>query len=818
MYQDGLTSDKPFRKSATTVGNVLGHYHPHGDGAVYDSMVRLAQPFSLRYPLVDGHGNFGNVDGDGAAAYRYTEARMSKIASEMLVDIEKRVVDFIPNFDNKAVEPVVLPSRFPNLLVNGSVGIAVGMATNIPPHNMSEVIDGTIFLMDNPKCTIPDLIHIIKGPDFPTRATIYGTKGIHEAYMTGRGRVLVRAKAHFEEKHNRTSIIFTEIPYQVNKSTLVSSIADLIKDKKIEGISDLRDESGRAGMRIVVDLKREANAQLVLNLLYKYSQLQNTFAINMLALVDGEPKTLNLKQVLYYYIRHQEDVVTRRVTFDLEKALARLHILEGYKIAIDNIEAVIATIRACRTIPEAKEALIAKFGFSDIQGQAIVEMPLGRLAGLEIEKILTETAEKQALVEKLEGILADEGKILAIIKEDLLEIKRKYGDERRTDIEQVENEILLEDLIERQKCAITISNSGYIKRMPIDVYQAQNRGGKGITAMATKEEDYVKDIFISHSHNYLFLFSNRGKLYIKKCYEIPEASRTSKGTNIINILNLKEGEKITAFISVGKINTDENLVMVTKRGIVKRTLLSRFRHIRKDGIIAISLLDNDELLYVKKTRGQSDIIIATSDGNGIKFSEGDVRVMGRTAKGVRGVRLREDSSVVGVIVLEKNEEGEYDKKLLTITENGFGKKTPASLYPLRHRGGKGIICHKLNEKTGVLAGMCAVEESDDVMLITDGGMLIRIPVSQVSTTGRSTSGVIVMRMANDSRIANFQRIVNEEEAEKCEEPDADETEEGLEVLMAEDENEDENEDKNEDENEDEIDEEEIDADEDDSEE
>ncbi len=779
MYEDGLTSDKPFRKSATTVGNVLGHYHPHGDTAVYDAMVRLAQPFSMRYPLVEGHGNFGNVDGDGAAAYRYTEARMSKMANEMMVDIEKRVVDFIPNFDNKAEEPVVLPARFPNLLVNGSVGIAVGMATNIPPHNMSEVIDGTIYLMDNPKCTVPDLIQIIKGPDFPTYATIHGTKGIHEAYMTGRGKVLVRAKAHFEEKNGRTSIVFTEIPYQVNKSMLVSSIADLIKNKRIEGIADLRDESGRAGMRIVVDLKREANSQLVLNLLYKYSQLQDTFAINMLALVDGEPKTLNLKQVLHHYIRHQEEVVTRRVQFDLDKAKARLHILEGYKLAIDNIDAVIATIRASTTIPDARNALIANFGFSEIQAQAIVEMPLGRLAGLEIEKILNEMAEKIALVERLEAILADENEILAIIREELLEVKRKFGDERRTEIELVENEILLEDLIERQKCAITISNSGYIKRMPIDVYQSQNRGGKGITAMATKEEDYVKDIFISHSHNYLFLFSNYGKLFIKKCYEIPEASRTSKGTNIVNILNLREGEKITAFISVGKINTDEYLVMVTKQGIVKRTELSKFRHIRKDGVIAITLLEEDELLYVNKTDGNHDVVIATSNGNGIRFAESDVRVMGRTAKGVRGVRLGEGCKVVGVAVLDPNSETE-GKTLLTITERGFGKKTASDLYPIRHRGGKGIICHKLTEKTGALAGMCEVHESDDVMLITDGGMLIRTPVAQVSETGRSASGVIIMRMAQGSNLAGFQRIVNEDDTDKIEVTE--ETEESDDVL------------------------------------
>lgn len=765
MYEDGLTYDKAFRKSATTVGNVLGSYHPHGDVAVYDTLVRMAQPFSLRYPLVEGHGNFGNIDGDGAAAYRYTEARMAKISNEMLADLDKNVVDFMPNFDNRKKEPVVLPSRFPNLLVNGSVGIAVGMATNIPPHNLGEVIDATVYLMDNPDCTIMDLMQYIKGPDFPTGATIYGKNGIYEAYTTGRGKIRLRAKYHFEEHGGRQSIVYTEIPYQVNKSMLVKSIADLVNDKKIEGIADLRDESGRDGMRIVVDLKKDVNRDVIVNLLYKNTQLQDTFAVNMLALVNNEPKTLNLKQVLTYYVKHQEDVITRRTIFDRDKALARLHILEGYKIAIDNIDEVVRIIRSSKTVADAKSALIERFGLSDVQGQAIVEMPLGKLAGLEIEKVLAEMAEKKALVEKLNGILADINKVNEIIRDDLLEIKRKFGDERLTGIEEADD-ILLEDLIEKHKCIVTMTNTGYIKRMRVDLYQAQNRGGKGITAMATRDEDYVKDVFVSHSHNYLFMFSNFGKLFVKKCYEIPEASRTAKGMNIVNILNLAEGEKITTIVSGDRLDADDYLTMVTRSGTVKRTPISCFRRIRKGGLRAIGLAEGDELIFVARTDGNNDILIGAAGGRGVRFHESDVRVMGRTARGVRGIRLAEGDRVVGCVAIDPSSEG---KTVLTITENGYGKRTEIDKFPVRHRGGKGVIIHKLTDKTGVLAGMSAVREDDDIIMISDSGLLVRTRVDGIPCKGRATMGVRTMRVAEDAKLISFQRVKNDEELEKEEE-------------------------------------------------
>lgn len=766
MYNDGLTNDKPFRKSATTVGNVLGHYHPHGDAAVYDTMVRMAQPFSLRYPLIEGHGNFGNVDGDGAAAYRYTEARLQKIANEMMVDIEKDVVDFMPNFDNKLKEPTVLPARFPNLLVNGSIGIAVGMATNIPSHNMREVVDGTIYLMEHPEAEIADIMQFIKGPDFPTAGTIYGTAGIAQAYMTGKGHIMVRAKTHIEENKNRTSIIVTEIPYQVNKSVLVSSIADLVKEKRIEGIADLRDETSlKTGMRIVIDLKRDANPQIILNLLYKYTRMQDTFAINMLALVDNEPKTLNLKQILNHYISHQTSVIRRRTEFELKKAKARMHIYEGYKIAVDNIETVIKIIRSSKDIPQARLNLMEHFEFSQAQAQAIVEMPLGRLSGLEIENIMAELARLAELIEKLEGILADQQKIHNIIKEDLQEIARKYGDDRRTDIEVAADDILIEDLIEKHKCVVTVSNTGYIKRQPVDTYQSQNRGGKGITAMGTKEEDYVSNLIVSHSHNYLFMFSNYGKLYVKKCYEIPEASRTAKGTNLVNILQLDSGEKITAFVSGDRLNADAYLTMVTKLGIIKRTEISRFKHLRKGGIIAITLDEGDELLYVNKTDGNSDIMIATSEGSCVRFKEQDIRATGRTSRGVRAINLGKGGVVVGTTIITPEEVKQATKKLCTITENGFGKRSDIEEFSVHKRGGKGMICHKINEKTGKLAGIAGVEESDDIMLITDSGIIIRTSVSQVSTVGRNASGVIVMR-TGDAKIVSFSRIVKDDDIDR----------------------------------------------------
>ncbi len=775
MYEDKLTSDKPFRKSATTVGNVLGHYHPHGDAAVYDAMVRLAQSFSMRYPLIEGHGNFGNIDGDGAAAYRYTEARMAKMANSMLQDIEKDVVDFTPNFDNKLKEPTVLPSRFPNLLCNGSVGIAVGMATNIPPHNLCEVIDAVIYLMDHPEAEVRDLMAFVKGPDFPTAAKIYGTNGIEQAYLTGRGKVLMRARTHFETHGKRECIIVDEIPYQVNKSNLVSGIADLVKDKRIEGIVDLRDESCKGKIRIVIELRHDVNREVILNLLYKYSQLQDTFAMNMLALVKGEPKTLSLKQMLKYYLEHQEEVTSRRTKFDLDKALARLHILEGYKIAIDNIEEVIRIIRSHKTVAEAKAALIARFGLSDVQGQAIVEMPLGRLAGLEIEKILEEMAEKQALVEKLQAILADREKLLGVLKDELLEIRRRFGDERRTTIEQAADDIVLEDLIEKHKAVITVTHAGYIKRQKLSDYQAQHTGGKGMRALTTKEEDSIRDLLVSHSHNFVFFFSNFGRLYVKKCYEIPEASRTAKGTNLVNVLNLKEGEKITAFLSVPKINTEETLSFVTKCGFVKRTPLKLFRHIRRDGVKAITLNESDELLFVNKTEGEGDLFVAATNGLAVRFHESEIRLMGRTARGVRAMRLAQDEEICGALAIDQKEE----RSLVTMSDNGVGKRSSFDDFAAKHRGGKGMRCQKLGGKAGErLVGIAAVNEEDDLILISSDGKLIRVHAEKISLVGRNSSGIYVMRPEEGERLISFQRVVNEEEIEK----DAENAEESDEVL------------------------------------
>lgn len=771
MSQDGLTYNKPFRKSATTVGNVLGHYHPHGDASVYDALVRLAQPFSMRYPLVEGHGNFGNVDGDPPAAYRYTEARMAKISDEMLSDIDKDVVDFMPNFDNKLKEPTVLPARFPNLLANGSIGIAVGMATNIPPHNLNEVIDGAIHLMYHPDCEISELINFIKGPDFPTYATIHGTAGIYEAYMTGRGRIYVRAKADFEEKHGRTSIVISEIPYQVNKSTLVANIAELVNEKRIEGISDIRDESGRDGMRIVIDVKRDANPNVVLNLLYKYSQLQDTFAVNMLALVGGEPKILNLKQMLRHYIDHQIEVVERHIRFDLDKAKRRAHIVEGLKIAIDNIDEVIKIIRYTPGgIPEVKTALINRFDLSDIQATEIVQMPLGRLSGLEIDKLLEELDSLHKKIAELTELLTDSGKIMDIVRDDLLEIKRKYGDERRTRIEAVENEIVLEDLIERKDCVVTISHQGYIKRMPVDTYSAQKRGGKGITAMNTKEEDFVENVFIANSHNYIMMFSNIGKVFVKKAYELPEASRTSKGTNLVNIIELQPDEKITAYVSLESLkDKDLYLTMVTKNGVIKRTSLELYKNIRRAGLIAINLDEGDELLYVLKTDGNSNMLLATHNGLAVYFDENDVRPLGRGARGVKAITVSDGDFVVGAVATLKDE----TRKVLTITENGLGKRTELSEFSLHNRGGKGMKCHNLNEKTGKLNGIALVNDDDDVMLITNTGTIIRTHVDEISVIGRTASGVRVMRTGEDVLITNFTVVEKSEEQEDSASDNAD---------------------------------------------
>ena len=781
MYEDKLTYDKPFRKSATTVGDVLGRYHPHGDAAVYDTMVRMAQPFSLRYPLIEGHGNFGNIDGDGAAAYRYTEARMAKISNLMLQDIEKDVVDFTPNFDNRLKEPVCLPSRFPNLLVNGSIGIAVGMATNIPPHNMNEVIDAVDYLIDNPDCEIQDLIGYIKGPDFPTYGIIHGTAGIYEAYMTGRGRIKVRAKTHFEERGNKRSIIVTELPYQVNRSLLLENMANLVKSKRIEGISDIRNESGRAGMRIVIDLKREANANVVLNYLFKYTQLEDTFAINMLALVKGEPKVLNLKEMLGHYLDHQRDIIVRRTKFDLARAERSAHIYEGYKIAIDNIDRVIEIIRGSKTIGDAKENLMNEFTLTDIQAQAIVDMTLGRLSGMERLKIEETLASLYKLIEELKAILADDHKVTAIIKEDLEDIKKKFGDERRTEIEQVENEILMEDLIDRVRCVVTYTKAGYIKRLPADTYSAQRRGGKGITGMATKEEDFVIKVMISESHDYLMMFSNKGRVYIKKCYEIPESSRQSKGTNIVNVLSLESGEQITAIITLHEFTDDRYLVMMTKYGVIKRVNLMEYKTRRANGLFAITLDEGDELLYVMKTDGYEQIIAATHNGMAIRFDENDVRCVGRQARGVRAITLSEDDFVVGAAAITDDFE-ETGRKIITVTEGGFGKKCDIDDYTLQHRGGKGVICHRINDKTGKLCGIAVVEPEEEIMIITNSGIIIRMSADEIPVYGRAASGVIVMRISEESSIVGFTTVKKEE----TEGSDVSDGETGGDIVTAED--------------------------------
>ena len=758
MYEDGLVHSKPFRKSATTVGNVLGRYHPHGDAAVYGTMVRMAQPFTLRYPLVEGHGNFGSVDGDGAAAYRYTEARLDRIADEMMRDLDKNVVPMMPNFDNRLKEPTVLPSRFPNLLVNGSMGIAVGMATNIPPHNLGEVIDATIYRMDNPDCTVDNLMQFVKGPDFPTYATIYGINGIKQAYTTGKGHIMVRSKATIEEEERR--IIFTEIPYAVNKSMLCESIAQCVKDKKIDGITELRDESGRDGMRIVVEYRRDVNSQILLNQLYKYTQLQETFAINMLALVNNEPKVLNLPNILDLYIEHQEQVIIRRTQFDLDKAKARAHIFEGYKIALDNIDEIVQIMKTSPSIPESKLTLMERFGLSEIQAQAIVEMTLGKLTGMERGKIEDELLRLHNLIVELESILADMGKVKQIIKDEMREVRARYADERRTEILPAEQEIVLEDLIERHSCVITLTHAGYIKRQPADTYASQHRGGKGIIGMGTKDEDFIEKVISVNSHSYLMMFTNTGKVQMRKAYLIPEAGRTAKGQNLVNILELTEGEKITACISVDDFNDDTYLTMVTKFGVIKRTPLSEYEYQRKGGKIALNLDEGDELVFVVCTHGECDLMIATANGQAVRFSESNVRVMGRTARGVRGIRLKDGDYVTGVCVVDDT------KSLLCVTENGFGKRSPFDDFRLmKNRGGGGVTCYNLTEKSGQLTGIAAVTDDDDIMMITDSGVIIRTPVSDIPERSRSAGGVIVMRLGDDQKLVNFTVVAHVEEEE-----------------------------------------------------
>ena len=759
MYEDGLTSDKPYRKSATTVGDVLGRYHPHGDSSVYDAMVRMAQTFSLRYPLIDGHGNFGSIDGDGAAAYRYTEARMSKIAEIMLTDIEKNTVDFMPNFDDRLQEPTVLPAKIPALLVNGSSGIAVGMATNIPPHNLTEVINGIIKIIDDDNVTDEQLMQIIKGPDFPTGGMILGRDAIKQAYTTGKGKITVRAEAEIEEMSNgKQKIIVTSLPYQVNKAKLIENIANLVKEKRIEGISELRDESDRENaVRIHIGLKKDANARVVLNQLYKNTQMQDTFGVIMLALVDGQPRILTLRQCLDYYIDHRKGVILRRTQFELDKALARAHILEGLKIALDNIDEVINIIRS--SYDDAKERLMERFGLSDIQAQAILDMRLKTLSGLQREKIEEEYNELMKLIAHLREILGSEKLVFEIIKEELTEVKEKYGDERLTKIVAAEGEFNEEDLIKEEQMVVALTHFGYIKRMPIDTYRSQKRGGKGISGISTREEDFVKQIFTTSTHDTVLFFSNKGKLYRLRGYEIPEAGRIAKGTAIVNLLSLDAGEKISAVIPISDFEDSKYLLMATKNGLIKKTPLQEYNSSRKTGLLAITLKDDDELIDVRLTDGQDNVVLVTEKGLCITFDEKDVRPVGRSAQGVLGIRLDEDDTVIGMESILSNNKG---VTLLAITENGFGKRTELDEYRVQNRGGRGVITYKITPKTGNIVGIRMAKEDDDVMLITNSGTIIRINVKDVSILGRATQGVTLMRTNENEKVVSIETVEPEE--------------------------------------------------------
>ena len=764
MYEDNLTPEREYRKSATTVGNVLGRYHPHGDASVYDALVRMAQDFSMRYPTVDGHGNFGSVDGDPAAAYRYTEARMSKMAMRMLTDIEKETVDFMPNFDESRKEPVVLPSRFPHLLVNGSDGIAVGMATKIPPHNLTEVINGIIAVIDNPEITIDELMEYIKGPDFPTGAQIMGTNGIRSAYHTGRGKLRLRAKADIEEYgDNRQRIVFTEIPYMVNKARLIENIAGLVRDKRLEGISDLRDESDRDGMRIVVEIKRDANATIVLNQLYKYTQLEDTFSIIMLALVNRvEPKILNLREILDEYISFQKDVIIRRCIFDKRKAEARAHILEGLRIALDHIDEIISIIR--NSYNDAKPNLMERFDFSDVQAQAILDMRLARLQGLEREKIDNEYTEILAFIKELEEILGSEQRVLEVIKEEISEIRDKFGDERRTSIEPVVDDIDYEDLIEEEDVVVTMTKQGYIKRLAADTYRSQKRGGKGIIGMQTKEEDFVNTMFVASTHAYILFFTNSGRMYRIKTYEIPEAGRQAKGTAIVNLIPLEPGEKISAMIPVREYIEGENLIMATRNGVIKKTDIMEYENAPKGGKIAINLDEGDELINVKKTDGSSDIFLGTHEGKMIRFAEDDVRILGRVSRGVRGIMLKDGDYVVGMDVMREG------ARVLVISEKGYGKKTELDEYKVQARGGQGTTTYKISDETGYVSGFGLVTDDDDVIIITSEGVIIRIDTKDINTLKRVTKGVRLMRLGDGVEIVSAATVAHEDEAEEADAP------------------------------------------------
>ena len=748
MDELNMTPDKQYRKSARVVGDVLGKYHPHGDSSVYGAMVRLAQDFNTRYLLVDGHGNFGSVDGDGAAAMRYTESRMTKLATEMLRDIGKNTVSFKPNFDETLMEPTVLPSRFPNLLVNGSSGIAVGMATNIPPHNLREIIDGLSMMIDEPDVTVDDLMKVIKGPDFPTGGSIMGKEGIRKAFRSGRGKVTLRAVAEIEESNRgKHSIVVTEIPYQVNKSNLIEKIAEYVREKKLEGISDLRDESDREGMRIVIELKRDANPNVVLNNLYKHTQLQTTFGIINLALVNGEPKVLNIREMLYYYLEHQKDIITKRMKYDLNKADERAHIVEGLRIALDHIDEIIRLIRGSGDDQEAREALMNRFSLSEKQAQAILDMRLKRLTGLERGKLDEEYEALIKEINRLKEILASERLKMNLIKEELIEIKEKYGDLRRTRIMSATHEINIEDMIEDEDVVITLTHFGYIKRMPEGTYRPQKRGGRGVMALSKREEDFVEDLYITSTHSTILFFTNKGKVFSLKAYEIPEASRQAKGTAIVNLLNLTGEEKITAIVPLYKHNPEDNLVLITREGTIKKTNLDQFENIRKTGLIAISLHEADELISVKLTSGNNDLIVVTRKGMAIRFSEKDVRNMGRNASGVKAITLSGEDVVVAMEIVDE------DRTLLVITEKGFGKRTPLTEYRIQNRGGKGLITYHIKDKTGEIVSAKVVSEHDEVMMISLNGIVIRLGISDISVMGRSTQGVTLMKMKDDKVVA-----------------------------------------------------------------
>ena len=759
MSELGTTPDKPHKKSARIVGEVMGKYHPHGDSSIYDAMVKLAQPFATRYMLVDGHGNFGSIDGDGAAAMRYTEARMSPFSLEMIRDINKDTVDFMPNFDEEEQEPTVLPARFPNLLVNGSNGIAVGMATSIPPHNLGEVIDATVKMIDDENCTVDDLISIVKGPDFPTGAEILGRNAAKEAYRTGQGKVTVRSIAKFEEtSRGKTQIIFSEIPYQVNKARLLEKIGELVRDKKIEGISDIRDESNRReGIRIVIDLKKDANPRIVLNRLYKHTSLQENFSIIMLALVDGQPKILNLYQIIEEYLKHQKNVVTRRTQFDLKKAEARAHILEGLRIALDNIDEIIKIIRS--SYNDAKEKLMQKFGLSDVQAQAILDMRLARLQGLEREKIEDEYNELQKKIAYYKSILADEKLLMGVIKDELIEIKEKYGDERRTKFASAMDEMDEEDLIEEQQVAITLTHLGYLKRIPADTYKTQKRGGKGITGLTTRENDFVKNLILTSTHDSLMFFTNTGKAHKIKAYEIPEAKRTARGTPAINFLNLMQRERISAIIPFRDFRDDKYLIAVTKHGTIKKTAISEFDTNRKTGLIAIKIKEGDELVGIRQTSGNDNVIIITKQGKCICFSEDDVRPMGRSAGGVKAITLENGDEVVSMELVQPDEE------LLVVTSKGFGKRTPVSEYKIQTRGGKGLLTYDKSKfkKTGELVGATVVDDEDEILLINSNGVIIRIKADEISKLGRATQGVRIMKTGDETNIISLAKVIREEE-------------------------------------------------------